>query len=315
MAVEEKNGVIATLTILHADGKEQLVTLKSGDSIRLGRDESNEVVIADSSVSRQHAIVDCSSLGVVVTDLSSRNGTFVNGAPLLSAKDLKPGDVLNVGNAKVAISFRSKATSAPATRPKGARAMTTKLKQVSVTVLVASVRRYRTLLSSFPSEEVEEAFSDWHMNVGAIVSRHGGAVERADTGALIAIWCAEQAANQAQLAARAAQELVEAAESFSHTPPHLGGSVIPFECSIVLSSGLGLAEERSGVTTPQDFSIVGEPVTLAFAMQGETDEFSVPLVMDAATEGFIKKSFRTRFLGQSPRVEPGVEIPLFTFAD
>jgi hypothetical protein len=71
--------------------------------IGLGRSESNDVVVQNSSVSRLHALIhrDARSGEWRITDAGSRNGTFVNGmkvaaeqsAPLTDGITVRLGDV------------------------------------------------------------------------------------------------------------------------------------------------------------------------------------------------------------------------------
>ncbi len=64
----------------------------------VGRTDENEVVVADVSVSRHHARLKRNEEGgYTLTDLSSSNGTLVNGKRLTSAK-VWPGDRLQFGN-------------------------------------------------------------------------------------------------------------------------------------------------------------------------------------------------------------------------
>ena len=63
----------------------------------LGRDEGVELPLPVTGVSRKHARVTVSEKGEVsVTDLGSRNGTFLNGRRVESAS-LRDGDELRVG--------------------------------------------------------------------------------------------------------------------------------------------------------------------------------------------------------------------------
>jgi len=63
----------------------------------LGRDASADVVVEDDQVSRRHARVSPSGTGVVVEDLDSTNGTFVNHDEVHGRVPLEPGDELLVG--------------------------------------------------------------------------------------------------------------------------------------------------------------------------------------------------------------------------
>ncbi|MEI6046345.1 MAG: FHA domain-containing protein [Chloroflexota bacterium] len=71
--------------------------LSVGSKLSIGRQSSNEIVVSDEQVSRKHAHIELKSAGVIVTDLSSSNGTFVNGTRISSVITLKPGDTLQVG--------------------------------------------------------------------------------------------------------------------------------------------------------------------------------------------------------------------------
>jgi len=59
-----------------------------------------DIVIADKSISRLHAMLFHGPQGVGVLDLVSKNGTFVNGIEVES-KLLQSGDVLTVGDTKL----------------------------------------------------------------------------------------------------------------------------------------------------------------------------------------------------------------------
>lgn len=61
----------------------------------LGRE--GDVTVADAQVSRRHARVTPTGGGVVVEDLDSANGTFVNGQQLTGSVTLLVGDELQLG--------------------------------------------------------------------------------------------------------------------------------------------------------------------------------------------------------------------------
>jgi pSer/pThr/pTyr-binding forkhead associated (FHA) protein len=64
----------------------------------LGRDQSADVVLGDGQISRRHArVTPSASGGIVVEDLESTNGTFVNHDEVHAPVELAPGDELLVG--------------------------------------------------------------------------------------------------------------------------------------------------------------------------------------------------------------------------
>lgn len=69
-------------------------------AVSMGRDPGNTLVLAARGVSHRHAQVTPTSAGYRLTDVGSRNGTFVNGQPVKSHV-LAPGDVIRLGEAEV----------------------------------------------------------------------------------------------------------------------------------------------------------------------------------------------------------------------
>lgn len=72
------------------------LTLPEGEII-LGRDETCQLRFNSTDVSRQHCVLVCAGGGIVVRDLGSSNGTFVNDVPVEGERLLHPGDLLRVG--------------------------------------------------------------------------------------------------------------------------------------------------------------------------------------------------------------------------
>ena len=70
------------------------------DEFSIGRDSSNAWCLADHLVSRKHCTVRPAGDGYELADLSSHNGTFVNGVPV-TRKVLAHGDVIRVGSAEI----------------------------------------------------------------------------------------------------------------------------------------------------------------------------------------------------------------------
>jgi pSer/pThr/pTyr-binding forkhead associated (FHA) protein len=63
--------------------------------ITLGRSTTNDIVLVDSRASRNHAQVQCSESGVVLSDLNSANGVWVNGQKV-SEVNIQPGDKIAI---------------------------------------------------------------------------------------------------------------------------------------------------------------------------------------------------------------------------
>ena len=66
---------------------------------RVGRSEDADITLGDAGISRLHAMIEPAPGGVFVSDLGSRNGTFVNTMPVVAGKVLVPfGSTIRVAN-------------------------------------------------------------------------------------------------------------------------------------------------------------------------------------------------------------------------
>jgi hypothetical protein len=68
-----------------------------GDEIVVGRGSTGQVTIDDPMLSRRHIRIDLSGSEPVLEDLRSRNGTQLNGRPLVGRATLQDGDRIRIG--------------------------------------------------------------------------------------------------------------------------------------------------------------------------------------------------------------------------
>jgi hypothetical protein len=64
----------------------------------IGRGAGSDLRFTSALISRRHAKLNVTSLGVTVEDLESRNGLFVNSLRVEGTMPLKPGDALTIGD-------------------------------------------------------------------------------------------------------------------------------------------------------------------------------------------------------------------------
>src|SRR4051812_48485973 len=88
---------------------EKIFEIAAGATV-VGRTVDCQICVAHKSLSRHHARLDSDDGRVVLTDLESKNGTFVNGVRI-HQRDLLPGDALRLGD--VAFTFVSDVESRP----------------------------------------------------------------------------------------------------------------------------------------------------------------------------------------------------------
>jgi hypothetical protein len=77
----------------------------SHEPVVIGRAPECGVVLGDTNISRRHAQVALDDGAVVVTDLGSTNGTFLNGRRVTRAT-VRPGDELTIGTSRLRVEVR-----------------------------------------------------------------------------------------------------------------------------------------------------------------------------------------------------------------
>src|SRR3954468_15638533 len=86
------------------------------DKTTVGRVEDNTFQIADPSVSSHHCEVLLRGSDIVIKDLNSTNGTFLNGEKV-SETVVKPGQTLRLGQIEVAVLNEGMPIPAPSAAP------------------------------------------------------------------------------------------------------------------------------------------------------------------------------------------------------
>ncbi len=94
---DEERSLNARLVCIEGDLNSQEILLS--DNMSIGRSPSNDIVLKEAKVSRQHAAINFIDGQHVVVDLKSSNGIYVNGERA-EEHALKEGDELTVGNSK-----------------------------------------------------------------------------------------------------------------------------------------------------------------------------------------------------------------------
>ena len=103
---------MSALVILTGKHKGRKIPL-AGKQVLIGRDEECTIRLASTDISRQHCQLRGTPEGILVRDLGSSNGTFVNDVAITHEILLRPGDRLRVGPAEFEVAG-ARAAEAPA---------------------------------------------------------------------------------------------------------------------------------------------------------------------------------------------------------
>jgi hypothetical protein len=100
------------------EGEELPLTLVPSQRAMMGRQapfmlqvpdvDLTDFSAAEHGISRVHAVIDCTRTGLQITDLDSRNGTFVNGEKVhpFNAHVLRHGDTVRLGSLSLEVNIK-----------------------------------------------------------------------------------------------------------------------------------------------------------------------------------------------------------------
>jgi len=93
------------LTLKFKDSNIGEYNIKEGQSLTIGRLDKNNIVIENLAVSGRHAKIDALEDGYLLTDLKSKNGSFVNEMQVTSHW-LENNDVITIGKHKLVFAYK-----------------------------------------------------------------------------------------------------------------------------------------------------------------------------------------------------------------
>lgn len=291
--------IVGTLIIKPAGAEKITVELRQGQAYRIGRVVSNDLVIADTQISRFHAVFNASSSGIVLSDLASLNGTFVNGRRISVPTNLNPGDQITVGSTEIGVLAGQLVSddsdiSAVST-------MAAQMRAVIVTVLLADVTGYTRMSEQVPGRDVAEMLQRWFSETSAVITSFGGEVDKYIGDCVMALWRGsfQTAEEQAVLAGQAAASILKLTNAMSQGPEWPHREQFPWRCRISLNTGEALLGTLGG-SGSRDFTVLGDTVNVAFRLNDLAGTLGEDVIVSAETAKLVEKNFTVVSLGSAP---------------
>ena len=168
-------------------------TLWLGARCAIGRQPDNDLVLDLLALSRRHALIVAEGGGYTLSDLRSRNGTFVNRAAVTRPVVLRDGDEICVGDAL--LRFRCTRRIEPPAEATD-YATTARLDQVrerTCWLLLLDVVGFTNLNDRVGSEAALRQMQAWITGVRPLIEQHHGHINGYLGDAIFAYWISETA--------------------------------------------------------------------------------------------------------------------------
>lgn len=313
---EMSKQTIGSLLVRQMSGAESVIAIRDGEELKVGRDPSCEITLDDPGVSRVHASFSASSRGIVIADLNSLNGVFVNGRKLLNMRDLNSRDIIDIGSSKIEVELNSSHIVENTSSGTRARAMTAQLRPMSVTTLVASVNGYHHLSDQLPTDDVVQMLIQWTAMVTESVNSSLGVVDKVIGHSVVSLWASQSDQENASMAIQTAAAIqaktadLVSANGWKHQAAH------PWSSSVVVNSGFAMsgALGASGEEQNKGFTLMGDPINQAFELQGFVDMLDCSVIIGSSTAELLGENSGLKRLAQVPLRQEGTSAIVYTIA-
>ena len=279
--------VLTATIILPPELGDTHIPLGSSSVWKLGRSDASNIVIAGSSVSRNHAILQKQTDGFYLIDMGSRNGCFVNGSRVSIPVVLKDGDILQFGEHQ--LTFLQDASASPEKKQENLGDSTKVIFAFSlITILVVDVRDFTGLTQRIDKAVLCETIGSWFREGGHIMQRHGSWSQKYIGDAVMSIWVHRSAADARKDVIKVMEALTEF-EGVSSGFQTRFGLPVPFRVGAGINTGHA-SIGNAGSGDVKDFTAVGDAVNAAFRMESATKETGLDFAIGQRTFDLLSEN-------------------------
>ena len=298
--------IVAKVSVRAANGSESSYELRDGESLRVGRVEGADIRLNDPSVSRTHAMLSASASGVVVSDVGSTNGTYVNGREIKYPVDLQPSDIVDAGPFKISVQV-SGADVASATSLSG-RTMTAQLKPTQTVVLVARLRNVPLIKQTITEPEYQRTWNWWRGVVEKQVMDTGGRIDKVLDSCIVAVWYGLDGAKISADAIKASQGIDLTTRKYSVAGGWSHHDTLPLTCSLAINTGMALTGSVGGATGNREFAVLGDTINVAFRVAELTEALAQSVFISEEVAAGLSSAIRTQPVGAVRNEDTNSEV-------
>jgi adenylate cyclase len=294
------------------DGSQRELPIPPDAVFRVGRSEKNNLVLCDDLASRTHAMLQCASEGVYITDCGSSNGTFVNGARISSPLVLRSGDQIKIGHKM--ITFRERDLQ-PAQMVETASDMASTrivFSQSLITVLVVDIRDFTGLARRTEPSRLAQIAGSFFREAGKLLQERGAWAQKYIGDAVLAIWQHEQDL-------LSISELSAALDAQYHLAQIAAGLQGQFGLDAPIRIGAGISTGWAsignvGSIASSDYTAMGDVVNLAFRLESSTKEIGYDLALGPGAYDLLTNAGVSQFFDRHTVKLKGYDEPRNVYA-
>lgn len=240
----------------------------------IGRTSESNVQIADPRISRRHAMIRQQPDGFWYFDLGSFNGSYVNGARVTASRKLQDGDRVGLGD----YSFRYEQVGVGTELPVDdldAAATIGEVRTGEAILLVSDIQGYTTLSERLPPDQLAPIIGGWYSETERILTQYGATLDKFIGDCVLAYWTDTSIPARLQACQTVGAMVRNAEETREKHKDILEGAGLTFLSGAALHKG----RVAYGGLSSQEYTLLGDPVNLAFRLEALTRSLGAPVVV------------------------------------
>ncbi|NJK64023.1 MAG: adenylate/guanylate cyclase domain-containing protein [Synechococcaceae cyanobacterium SM2_3_1] len=267
------------IVLMAPDGTSMKVVLSGASSWSLGRDDDNDIVLRDNSVSRHHAILQyLDSNSIYLIDLGSTNGSFVNERRVSIPTLLHNGDQLTLGQSEIEFHGDLPPPEELQDSLPGSTAKTSVLHlRRLISVMVVDIRGFTQLTQLVDERLLSKVLGEWFRLAGTIIRQKGSSVDKYIGDAIMAVWLHGSVQEEGEPEHppsrpdvlpifKALAELFEMTQALNERFPELPQ---PIRLGAGINTGYAIVGQM-GTGERQEYTVIGDTVNAAFRLESVT---------------------------------------------
>jgi adenylate cyclase len=167
-----------------------------------------------------------------------------------------------------------------------------------VSIIFTDIRSFTTLSENAPSDQVVIWLNDYFSRMQAIVTRHGGHINKFIGDGLMIVFGAPESRGDEEEARHAVACGLEMLVAVERMNVEWQGTGRPM---VKIGVGITTGEATCGVVGAErrlEYTIIGDTVNLSARLESITKEYGVPLLASESTARLLDDRYETRPLGE-----------------
>lgn len=246
-----------------------------GPVTTIGRDRSNDIVLSDLRVSRNHAMVRrLGEADYYFIDSGSSNGSRLNARRIMTPTLLCNADRITIGGTEFIFEQEARPDDFTDSLSFQATMIVDAPLIKEITILVADIRGFTTLSEQLPIRTLTKIMNHWFDQVSELIYRNGGTVDKFIGDCVFARWESDDSRENVISALRTACVLKTITTGLSTLFPELHEPV---------RIGVGINTGIASLGVGSDNTALGDAVNTAFRLEAATKELGVDIVVSESS--------------------------------